>query len=153
MQKSKNAFTMIELIFVIVILGILAAVAIPKLSATRTDALVSKTAQNIMMGAGEIASYAISNGITENNLSSMSNGIASLVNSGEAVLDISGNKKATVSFGSTSDCVTIQVLSDANDDNLTISFGAAGGDARCLGLQALIDAKQYPMKLRGQYVK
>ena len=40
----KNAFTMIELIFVIVILGILAAVAIPKLAATRDDAQVSKMA-------------------------------------------------------------------------------------------------------------
>ena len=38
----RNAFTMIELIFVIVVLGILAAVAIPKFSATRDDALIAK---------------------------------------------------------------------------------------------------------------
>ena len=37
---KKNAFTMIELVFVIVVLGILAAVAVPKLSATRDDALI-----------------------------------------------------------------------------------------------------------------
>lgn len=38
----KKAFTMIELIFVIVVLGILAAVAIPKMAATRDDAQITK---------------------------------------------------------------------------------------------------------------
>ena len=42
MQKSKNAFTMLELVFVIVILGILSSIALPKLAATRTDAQISK---------------------------------------------------------------------------------------------------------------
>jgi general secretion pathway protein G len=42
MQLKKRAFTMIELVFVIVVLGILAAVAIPKFAATRTDAQISK---------------------------------------------------------------------------------------------------------------
>ena len=37
----KKAFTMIEVIFVIVIIGILAAVAIPKLAASRNDAEAS----------------------------------------------------------------------------------------------------------------
>ena len=42
MKNNKNAFTMIELVFVIVILGILSAIAIPKFAATRTDAEISK---------------------------------------------------------------------------------------------------------------
>ena len=42
LTKRRSAFTMMELIFVIVILGILAAVAIPRLAATRGDAKISK---------------------------------------------------------------------------------------------------------------
>ena len=42
MKNSKNAFTMVELIFAIVVIGILASVAIPRLSATRDDAVISK---------------------------------------------------------------------------------------------------------------
>ena len=42
MKNFKNAFTVIELIFVIVILGILSAVAIPKLGATKESADIGK---------------------------------------------------------------------------------------------------------------
>jgi general secretion pathway protein G len=40
--SSKKAFTMIELVFVIVVIGILSAIAIPKFAATRDDALITK---------------------------------------------------------------------------------------------------------------
>jgi len=41
-QMKRNAFTMIELVFAIAIIGILSAIAIPKFAATRDDAVVSK---------------------------------------------------------------------------------------------------------------
>ena len=53
----KKGFTMIELIFVIVILGILASVAIPRLAATREDAEISTTVANIRTLLSDINSY------------------------------------------------------------------------------------------------
>ena len=41
-KQIKKAFTMIELVFVIVIIGILASVAVPRLAATRDDAEITK---------------------------------------------------------------------------------------------------------------
>lgn len=43
----KKAFTLIELVFVIVILGVLATVAIPKLIVTRDDAEIAKAKSQI----------------------------------------------------------------------------------------------------------
>jgi len=42
MKNNRMAFTMIELVFVIVVIGILSAIAIPKFAVTRNDAMISK---------------------------------------------------------------------------------------------------------------
>lgn len=47
MKNFKSAFTMIELVFVIVVLGILAGIAIPKLAVTRDDATMAKIKADI----------------------------------------------------------------------------------------------------------
>ena len=58
----KKGFTMIELIFVIVILGILASVAIPRLAGTRTDAEIATTVANIRTLLSDLNSYYVVKG-------------------------------------------------------------------------------------------
>ncbi len=47
MTNSRSGFTMIELIFVIVVIGILASIALPRLMATRDDAKLSADISNM----------------------------------------------------------------------------------------------------------
>jgi len=53
--KNRKAFTMIELIFVIVIIGILSAVAIPKFAMNKDDAMVAKAKNTVAAVRNAIA--------------------------------------------------------------------------------------------------
>jgi general secretion pathway protein G len=138
---------MIELIFVIVILGILATVAIPKFAATRDDAKVSKIAQNIATAAAEISTYAMSKGTTDENFLVMSNAMKSLKDNGNARL--SANQAMILAKGS--DCIKVAVVKSATNDDLVVTFKTSTNKT-CSALQKLIDVEKYPMKLRGTSV-
>jgi general secretion pathway protein G len=64
---------MIELIFVIVILGILAAVAIPRLTATRDDAQIAKGLTEVQMAISDFGAYYTSQGEWATTVSAMTN--------------------------------------------------------------------------------
>ena len=53
--KERKAFTMLELTFVIVIIGVLSAVAIPKFAGTRNDATIAKAKTTIASVRGAIS--------------------------------------------------------------------------------------------------
>ena len=55
--KVKKAFSLIELIFIISVLGIIAAVAVPKLLDSRSSAVVTTIKQDIVTITTSIQSY------------------------------------------------------------------------------------------------
>lgn len=66
---------MIELIFVILILGVLAAVALPKLAATRDDAEVVKAASDLTTAISDISTYYTAKGKFATNIHDMTRAI------------------------------------------------------------------------------
>ena len=126
----KKGFTMIELIFVIVILGVLASVAIPRLAATRDDAEVAKAATNLTTAVSDITAYYTAKGSFA---SSVQNDFTKITNAltKDGRLTIKGSKTCvTVALPNT----TAQQASGAV--NLTLTFDKAA-DPVCKQLAKL----------------
>lgn len=144
---KRAGFTMIELIFVIVILGILAAVAIPRLAATRDDAKVSKLATNVATAQSEIGSYIIATGtvaFTESVYREASNVVATGLDTGD--IDVATD---TVSFldevDGTNTCITLQVDdTNVSDVQIRVAHGT-GTSAICVGVQQIVQESNSTM--------
>ena len=63
MKNSRSAFTLLELTFVVVIVGILASVSIPKIIANRNSARVAKELESIAVRLQTILSKYTATGI------------------------------------------------------------------------------------------
>jgi len=73
MTKIKKAFTVMELVFVITIVGILASVIIPILATTRDDAKVAFCVGDISLFIRDLATYYTSQGKFSLNIKDMTN--------------------------------------------------------------------------------
>lgn len=123
---KRTAFTMVELVFVIVVLGILSAIAIPRLFATRDDAVASRVLTEIDQVVKNISADAVAKGVLAANLNSVAGGGSA---NGTTATDVDINASSTVT------CATVQRV-----DNNTIQIDPSGlTDNKC----SLLNSK-YP---------
>jgi prepilin-type N-terminal cleavage/methylation domain-containing protein len=122
---KRAGFTMIELIFVIVILGILAAVAIPKLSATRDDANIAKMATNAATVVSDVGAYYTSQGAMGTNWVDMTN-VPLETAAGTAITASTTSGTQVLLTDGTNTCVTFDVNSITGSLTVGVPSSPAG---------------------------
>ena len=127
----KKAFTMIELIFVIVILGILSAIAIPRLAATRDDAEISKAAMNLSVLILDLSGYYTTQGEWHNG------GIKEMTN--VPAEPVSGNIYSAELTAAGKKC--IKTTLDTANSTLKIEGGTNMSDPLCAKILAVPSIK------------
>ena len=140
---------MIELIFVIVIIGILASVMIPKMMATRDDARVSTRIIDIGNAITEITAYAVSKATTTSNLCKMSNALSKLSSSNEA--NCSEGNVSIIKMGGV-DCIKLEVIHTITNNDLNVSK-INTPNSLCKYLQKEVNPALYEVRLNGNTIK
>lgn len=141
---------MIELVFAIVIIGILAAIALPKMAGTRDDAKVSVVASNIKVLTNEIASYILATKSVDDNFSTMSETVFSMLASGDAT-QVS-DSLLHIKMNAADACVKVESSTSESGKIITLSDGETNDDNLCIALQELIDMNEYTVLLTGSTV-
>ena len=118
----KKGFTMIELIFVIVILGILASVAIPRLAATREDAEISAAVANLRTLVSDATAYYTAKGEFGSAKWNEITNVPLTKQDGGAIGDTTATTNAYLKVGDVKDCIDVQMAERQNTTPAHIKF-------------------------------
>ena len=111
MEKNKKGFTLVEIMIVVVIIGLLAAMAVPAFQAVRNNARTKAVLNNLRQVAGAAQQYMLEEGVTQVTVGNLQSG-GYLPDTIESV----GTETYTFTIGE-------------SDTSLTVTSGAAGTDA------------------------
>ncbi|EMY2788014.1 prepilin-type N-terminal cleavage/methylation domain-containing protein [Campylobacter jejuni] len=121
----KKAFTILELVFVIVILGILAAIALPKMSSSKHEAEVSKSLNNLKTLINDISIYTLKNDHL-NSIKTMSN-VSGIEN--VDLSNFNGTKEVNFRVGDDKKCLKLVFINKVDFILMGISSNEASKNA------------------------
>ena len=140
----KKGFTMIELIFVIVILGILASVAIPRLAATREDAEISAAVANLRTLVSDATAFYTAKGdftgVNWNQITNVPLNGATSTGTTEAKLKVGGK-----------DCIGVQLQNKAGNNPAHIVFTKDGTNSTSGVCKQVLDAEPVKAYLESKF--
>lgn len=157
---KRAGFTMIELVFIIVILGILGAIAVPKMAASRADAQIVAIKQDIGTILQAVPAYYLSQGKIEriSDAVSINQGIWHETNGGKTLESLIRFKEDWKG------CVEIHLDNLENENaRIWVKLRTGGDDVKyeeckklraALGDETLVNDKNYAeVKLKSTGVK
>jgi len=141
---------MIELVFTIVIIAVLATMAIPKLMATRDDAKVASKVMQISNAINEITTYSTSKGDIDTNLTKMSNVVNEWALSGQALSDENETKIKIDGV----ECIDMKIVYSNSMYELNVSvLPNVSNNALCDFLQKRASGLFHSFHLSGNTIK
>jgi general secretion pathway protein G len=119
----KSAFSLMELIFAVVIIAILASVGIPKLLSTKGDAVISTVKHDVRMLTTSLQTHYLVNGKIEN--------ISDAISLNSSFWNVQSKK--AIFKDNDKECIILEVIEDNGSNQLNLTIDASSSNV-CMKL-------------------